>query len=182
MTAPGDISVAENVDAGAAEAASNAASLLSVTLRTRQQRFPLRATPAPTAGEPVPHRHIGGYWRSLVGKGTMPPRRVLDQELIDQTWPRTLLLARCGRGAVPALDLVYSRLWHADAAPQFDDETCHLLLEALVADAQNVMVTGQPAMARHRVGAVQLRLIALPLGDDRRTADHVLCQLEALDT
>ena len=130
MAAPSDISVAENVDSGPAEAASNAASLLSVTLRTRQQRFPLRATPAPAASEPVVHRHIVGYWRSLVGKGTMPPRRMLDQELIDRTWPRTLLLARHGRGAVPALDLVYSRLWHTGVTPQFDDETCHLLYEA----------------------------------------------------
>jgi len=167
--------------------APSEASLLSVTLRTGQQRFPLRAAAAPSEPpeerpeEPIAHRHIVGYWRSLIGKGTMPPLGALDRDFIDKTWPRTLLLSRRRERGGQTLDLVYSQLWHAGVTPQFDDETCHLLYEALVAQAQNVMATGQPAMARNRVGAVQLRLIALPLGDDRRIADHVLCQLETLD-
>jgi len=179
MTGPGDPVAVEEVPDDYDDEARNTASLLSVTMRTGRPRIPDRSSVAPP--EPIVHRDIASYWRSLFAKGTMPPVSALDRGFIDETWPRTLLLScRWERDGL-RLDMVYSRLWYEGVAPQFDDETCELLFETLVAHGQRVVDTGKPVMAAHRVGQVRLRLTALPLGADGRFADHVLCQIETVD-
>lgn len=179
MTGPGDPVAVEEIPDDHDDEAPNTASLLSMTMRTGQPRIPHRSSVAPP--EPVVHRDIAGYWRSLIVRGMMPPVSALDRAFINETWPRTLLLScRWDRDGLD-LDMVYSRLWYEGVAPQFDDETCERLFETLVAHGQRVVETSRPVIAAHRVGPVRLRLTVLPLGADGRSVDHVLCQIETVD-
>jgi hypothetical protein len=179
MAGSGNPSAVEEIPEDHDDDAPSTASLLSVTMRTGQPRIPSRSSVAPP--EPVVHRDIAGYWRSLIVRGKMPPVGAIDRGFIDETWPRTLLLScRWDRDGLK-LDMVYSRLWYEGATPQFDDETCELLFETMVGHGHKVVETGRPVMAVHHVGPVRLQLTALPLGADSQSADHVLCQIETLD-
>ena len=130
---------------------------------------------------------IQGYWARLRKGRRWPAWRDMDAKLVGQVWANSFLLTcDSGQEAVDRVDPVVvqaTRIGQGHPTPGDVDDVpiSHAMVEWIRTVGAEVAASGLPARETDCFetarGATEFRLHALPLGDDQRRVDHVLCHV-----
>ncbi len=176
-----------------------AASLLSMKIQretpTQVESDPaaLAAAPEPEPPPPPPpeappqrRTDITAYWRQLKNGRPFPSWSDLDAKLIADCWPNSMLLS-CGTETRRlTLDSLFTRALRvenhgADANRAEGVDFTPMLTEWVLSLGREAQRLGRPMQDTDALpsvsGEASYRVTALPLSDDQRRIDHVLCHV-----
>lgn len=169
-----------------ADAPAPAASLLSLDLRSRHTASPPRQNTT-TDQNAASDDGVVGYWDCLRKGRRFPSRSDIDHEVVGRRWPNSLII-RCGSD----LHQIEARLSGSHPYPTADlpitgDEgsDCATMVAEWVVDlSREVARLGRPLQNMDDFpssdGFVRLCTVALPLSDNERDVDHVLCEVNLM--
>ncbi|WP_025898709.1 hypothetical protein [Sneathiella glossodoripedis] len=134
---------------------------------------------------------ILGYWMDIRQSRRYPSWQSLDPQEIGIHWPNCLLV-HCNK-EVGRLQVKYefTNAVRKVALNNITDEEridriefTPMIVDWILSLARDVSLSGKPAHGTEQFpslkGEFPLRLIALPLSDDLRSIDHVLCYIQQL--
>ncbi|GLQ07426.1 hypothetical protein [Sneathiella chinensis] len=190
--APATIVPASRPQAPSATAPTPAPALAPTPVR------PLRPAPRPRntgwgqpRPKPAPAPDILTYWMNLRQGKRYPTWEALNAEDIGRNWPNCILV-HCNHEA-GRLQVKYN-FSHAIRKAAYGDipaeniiadvDFTPMVVDWVLGFARDVSQSGKPAHGTDHFptsrGEAPLRVIALPLSDDSRSIDHVLCYIQNL--
>ncbi|MBO6827546.1 MAG: hypothetical protein JJ879_15190 [Sneathiella sp.] len=132
------------------------------------------------------------YWMQIRDGRRYPPWTALDPEFIGSNWPNCVLIHI--NKAVGRLQVKYEFTNAIRKAAQETEpseamlhriEFTPMIIDWILAQSRTVAVNGKPCHDTEYfpslTGEFPLRVIALPMSDDSRSIDHVLCYLQKMD-
>ena len=151
---------------------------------------------APTAQPPLNRKveapgDILDYWMQIRERRRYPSWTALDAEIIGTNWPNCVLIHI--NKAVGRLQVKYeftNAIRKAAQNIEPEEALLHrieftpMIIDWILAQSRTVAVNGKPCHDTEYfpslTGEFPLRVIALPMSDDSRSIDHVLCYLQKM--
>jgi hypothetical protein len=162
------------------------ASLLNIDVRRGQAATPPRQDTT-TDQDAASNDGVVGYWDCLRKGRRFPSRSDIDQEVVGRRWPNSLIVS-CEGG----LHQIETRLSGPNPCPTADgpiegdegSECSTMVAEWVVGLSREVARLGRPLQNTDDFpssdGFVRFRTVALPLSDNERDIDHVLCEVNQM--
>jgi len=132
------------------------------------------------------------YWMQIRNGRRYPSWTLLDAEFIGSNWPNCVLIHI--NKAVGRLQVKYeftNAIRKAAQETEPEEAILHrieftpMIIDWILAQSRSVATNGKPCHDTEYfpslTGEFPLRVIALPMSDDSRTVDHVLCYLQKMD-
>lgn len=143
------------------------------------------AAPPPRRTPPAKPGDIARYWSSARRGRPLPALSELDLDEIAGHWPDTLLLRFATGSRHLELERSLTRTGPGDprqAAPERKIDYTPVVIDWVVHQGLLVARDGNPVRATEEFdtddGVARYSVVALPLGEDGETIDHILCHLE----